>query len=226
MLNRIFAELADEVLKDIIRKNHKETPCNPFLKPIEDEMKRLKKIEAQISKRRKVLEQIHKVISNIFDPPQTDEPKPDLKSKKTETTPSAKQPATKPIEQTTSASIPKTKQKPKSKANPKFKRLPKHRATGNQRLDSLENALHDALERLSNTKLAFYVKVIKQVRIALVELYKLWDKPADERIAELETGLKEAVEMLSANSRAGKSKIMQNIWSDIIVALQGNQSNE
>ena len=104
--------------------------------------------------------------------------------------------------------------------------MPKHRSTGNPRLDALETALHDALERLVNTKLAFYVKDIKEVRQSLIKLYKNWDKPGDERLPELETGLKAAADKLSANSRASKSKIMQDIWSSIIVALQDKENGE
>ena len=126
------------------------------------------------------------------------------------------------------ASDPKPRRirKTREKAKPEYQRLPKHRATGNPRLDALETALHDALERLVNTKLAFYVKDINEVRLALIELYKSWDCPEDERLAGLESGLKEAADKLSANSRAAKSKIMQDIWSDIIVALQKKDNKE
>ena len=116
--------------------------------------------------------------------------------------------------------------KQEKKAKPEYQHLPKHRATGNPRLDALETALHDTLERLVNTKLAHYVKDINEVRLALIELYKSWDKPEDERLAELESGLKEAADKLSANSRAGKSKVMQDIWSNIIVALQNKGTDE
>jgi hypothetical protein len=120
----------------------------------------------------------------------------------------------------------KRERKPKEKVKPEYQRLPKHRATGNPRLDALEMALHGALERLVNTKLAHYVKDINEVRLALIELYKSWDKPEDERLAELETGLKAAADKLSGNSRAAKSKIMQDIWSDIIVALQNKENGK
>jgi len=123
-------------------------------------------------------------------------------------------------------SDPKPRRSRKPKAKPEYKRLPKHRTTGNPHLDALETALHDALECLGNMKLAFYVKGIKEVRLLLAELYKSWDKPEDERLAELETGLKEAADKLSANSRAAKSKVMQNLWSNIIVALQGKDNDE
>jgi hypothetical protein len=126
------------------------------------------------------------------------------------------------------ASDPKPRRirKTREKAKPEYQHLPKHRATGNPRLDALETALHDALERLVNTKLAHYVKDINEVRLALSELYKSWDKPGDERLAELESGLKAAADKLSGNSRAAKSKIMQDIWSDIIVALQEKENEE
>lgn len=80
--------------------------------------------------------------------------------------------------------------KPQEKVEPEFKRLPVHRATGNLRLDVLEMALHDTLERLNNSKMAYHFMTIKEVRLALNELYKSWDKPENERIAELEVGLK------------------------------------
>ena len=111
----------------------------------------------------------------------------------------------------------------KEKAKPEFKRLSKHRPTGNSRLDALEMALHDALERLNNSKMAFHFMAIKEVRLALTDLYKSWDKPEEERIAELEAGLKDAVDRLSANPNAANSKVMPEIWGDIIVALQGNK---
>gem|GEM_PF-1413796 len=111
----------------------------------------------------------------------------------------------------------------KAKFSPEYKRLSLHRPTGNQRLDVLETALHDALERLNNTKMAFHFMVIKEVRLALSDLYKGWDKPEAERIAELDAGLKDAVDKLSANRSAANSKIMPEIWGDIIVALQGDK---
>jgi len=111
----------------------------------------------------------------------------------------------------------------KEKSPTEFKRLSKHRPTGNPRLDALEMALHDALERLNNTKMAFHFMAIKEVRLALTDLYKSWDKPEEERISELEAGLKDAVDKLSANPNAANSKVMPEIWGDIIVALQGNK---
>jgi hypothetical protein len=126
------------------------------------------------------------------------------------------------------ASDPKPRRirKTREKAKPEYRHLPKHRATGNPRLDALETALHDALERLANTKLAHYVKDINEVRLALIELYKSWDKPGDERLAELESGLKAAADKLSGNSRAAKSEVIRNIWSDIVVALQNKENGE
>ncbi len=229
MLNFIFAELANGVLKDIICQNREEKPRNPFLQPIEAEIERLEEIEKQVKSRLEVVKQLHRWISEIFDPPKTnktDSPKP----KETETPPGSAQsgPAPTPEPQTVSGPEPKAKRerKPKEKKKPEYQHLPKHRATGNPRLDALETALHDALERLVNTKLAHYVKDINEVSLALIELYKSWDSPEDERLAELESGLKAATDKLSANSRAAKSKIMQDIWSDIIVALQQKDNNE
>jgi len=111
----------------------------------------------------------------------------------------------------------------KAKFSPEFKRLSVHKPTGNPRLDSLETALHDALERLNNTKMAYHFMAIKEVRLALTDLYKSWGKPEAERIAELEAGLKDAVDKLSANPNAANSKIMPEIWGDIIIALQGGK---
>ena len=48
MLNFIFAELADGILKDMIRKHEKETQRNPFLQPIEAEIERLEDIAEQV----------------------------------------------------------------------------------------------------------------------------------------------------------------------------------
>ena len=192
MLNFIFAELADGILKDMIRNREKETQRNPFLQPIEDEIERLEEIEKQVKSRLEVVKQLHRWVSEVFDPPKTnkaDSPKP-----------KEAKPAPEPELQTGSDPKPKRKQKRKPKEKAKYQRLPKHRSTGNPRLDALETALHDALERLVNTKLAFYVKDIKEVRQALIKLYKDWDKPGDERLPELETGLKAAADKLSANS--------------------------
>jgi len=111
----------------------------------------------------------------------------------------------------------------KAKFSSEFKRLSVHKPTGNPRLDALEMALHDALERLNNTKMAYHFMAIKEVRLALTDLYKAWDRPEEERIAELESGLKDAVDKLSANPNAANSKIMPEIWGDIIVALQGGK---
>jgi len=111
----------------------------------------------------------------------------------------------------------------KAKFTPEFKRLSLHKPTGNERLDTLETALHDALERLNNTRMAYHFMAIKEVRLALTDLYKSWDKPEAERIVELEIGLKDAVDKLSANRSAANSKIMPQIWGDIIVALQGGK---
>lgn len=119
----------------------------------------------------------------------------------------------------------KPKEKEKEKVEPKHERLSRHRSTGNSRLDTLETALHDALERLNNAKMAFHFMAIKDVRLALTDLYKAWDKPEDERITELEAGLKDAVDKLSANPNAAKSKIMPEIWGDIIVALQNKDAS-
>ena len=119
--------------------------------------------------------------------------------------------------------VPKLRRGRKAKFSPEFKRLSVHKPTGNPRLDSLETALHDALERLNNAKMAYHFMVIKEVRLALTDLYRAWDKPEAERIAELEAGLKDAVDKLSANRSASNSKIMPEIWGDIIVALQGGK---
>jgi type IV secretory pathway VirB10-like protein len=176
---------------------------------------------------------MHEMISGMIEEDEKQEQAPggtDSATKKTEATQAQEQKTSdKPQEPgnntpETPTPVPKHGRKPKEKAKPEYKRLPKHRATGNPRLDALETALHDALECLNNTKLAFYVKDIKEVRLALSELYKSWNKPEDERIAELKAGLKAAADKLSANSRAAKSKIMQDIWSDIIVALQNKNS--
>ena len=226
MLNLIFAELADGILKDMIRKRKKETQRNPFLQPIEAEIERLEEIAKQVKSRLEVVKQLHRWISEVFDPPKTDKTASPDKPKETKTSPESAKPGPSPEPQAGSKPTPKPKQKrkPKEKVKPEYQRLPKHRATGNPRLDALETALHDALERLVNTKLAHYVKDINEVRLALIELYKAWDKPGDERLAELEVGLKAAADKLSGNSRAAKSKIMQDIWSDIIVALQNKEN--
>ncbi len=226
MLNLIFAEMADEILKDMIRKKREEAPRNPFLQPIEAEIERLEDIEKQVKSRLEALKHLHRFISGIFNPPKPEKTGSPGESDKAKTPPEPGQPAAEPASQPGSEPAPKRGRKPKENAKPEYKHLPKHRATGNPRLDALETALHDALERLNNTKLAFYVRDIKEVRQALVELYKGWDKPEDERLAELESGLKAAVDKLSANSRAIKSKVMQNVWSDVIVALQEKEDNE
>jgi hypothetical protein len=219
MLRFIFAELADGILKDIIRKREKEIQRNPFLQPIEAEIERLQEIEKQVKSRLEVVKQLHRWISEVFDLPETnktDSPeKPEDTKKPGDSEQAAPEPAPK--------AEPKPSRKTKKKVSSGYKRLPKHRATGNPRLDALEISLHDALECLNNTKLAFYVKEIKEVRSALEVLYKSWDKPEEERLPELESELKAATDKLSANSRASKSKVMQNIWSDIIVALQNKQ---
>jgi hypothetical protein len=224
MLNFIFAELADGILKDMIRQRQEKTR-NPFLQPIEAEIERLEEIEKQVKSRLEVVKQLHRWISEVFDPPKPEKaasPKPD----EAKTSPESGKPGPSPEPQADSEPAPKPKRKPKEKAKAEYQRLPKHRATGNPRIDALETALHDALERLVNTKLAFYVKDINEVRLALIELYKAWDKSEDERLAELESGLKAAADKLSANSRAAKSKIMQDIWSNIIVALQDKENGE
>jgi hypothetical protein len=226
MLRVIFSGMADEILKDIIRQKQEETQRNPLLQPIEDEIERLENMEGQIKARLEALKHLHQWVSGIFGPPKPDKPDAPQKQEETKTSPESTQPAPAPEPQTGSDPKPKQKRKPKEKVKPEYKHLSKHRATGNSRLDALEMALHDALECLNNTKLAFYVKDIKEARIALDKLYKSWDKPEDERIAELETGLKAAVDKLSANSRAVKSKIMQDIWSNIIVALQNKEDSE
>jgi hypothetical protein len=227
MLRIIFAGLADEILKDMIRIHEKETLRNPFLQPIEAEIERLEDMEEQINARLEALKSLHHFISGIFDPQKTDKPDSPTKPEAAKTPPAGSaQPEPAPEPQAGSEPTPKRGRKTKEKAKPEYKRLPKHRATGNPRLDALETALHDALECLNNTKLAFYVKDIKEVRIALDKLYKSWDKPEDERTIELETGLKAAADKLSGNSRAAKSKIMQDVWSNIIVTLQNKENNE
>jgi hypothetical protein len=225
MLRVIFSGLADEILKDMIRMHEKETPRNPFLQPIEAEIERLEDMEKQIKGRMEALKQLHEFISGIFDP-KPDKPDSPAKPEAAETPPAEPTPEPAPEPQTGSEPAPKHGRKTKEKAKPEYQRLSKHRATGNLRLDALETALHDALECLNNTKLAFYVKDIKEVRLALSELYKSWNKPEDERLAELEPALKEAANKLSANSRAAKSKVMQDIWSNIIVALQQKDNDE
>ncbi|MDD5697390.1 MAG: hypothetical protein PHH77_02130 [Victivallaceae bacterium] len=226
MLRLIFAGLADEILRDMVRRDREGKPCNPFLQPIEAEIERLKNIEEQVEARLEVMKQLHQWIAGIFNPPKSDKTDSPENPEVTKTPPESAKPEPAPEPQPISAPKPKRKQKPKEKAKPEYQRLPKHRATGNSCLDALETALHDALERLVNTKLAFYVKAIKEVRLALIELYKAWDKPEEERLAELEAGLKEAADKLSGNSRASKSKIMQDIWSGIIVALQQKDNDE
>ena len=216
MLHLIFAELADGILKDMIRKERRETQHNPFLQPIEAEIERLEEIEKQVRAKLEVVKQLHRWVSEVFDL---------SKSEDTKTSPPA-QPEPEPEPQADSDPKPKRQWKPKEKKEPEYQHLPKHRATGNPRLDALEAALHDALERLVNTKLAHYVKDINEVRLALIELYKSWNKPGDERLAELESGLKVAADKLSANSRAAKSEVMRNIWSNIIVALQQKDNDE
>lgn len=227
MLRVIFGGPMDEIMRDMIRREQAERQRNPFLQPIEAEIERLEEIEKQLKSRLEVVRQLHRWISEVFDPPKTDKtasPKPD----DTKTPPEPAKPGPAPEPQTVSAPEPKAKRKykPKEKKKSEYQRLPKHRATGNPRLDALETALHDALERLVNTKLAHYVKDINEVRLALIELYKAWDKSEDERLSELESGLKAAADKLSGNSRAAKSKIMQDIWSDIIVSLQDKENGE
>ena len=114
----------------------------------------------------------------------------------------------------------KSERKSRKKAKPEFKTLPKHPVTGNERRDRLESALHDALERLNNTKMAFHFRKVKMVRQALEELYKAAGGSDEERINLLETGLKDAVNILTNSPRAASSKAMQDIWQNIIVALQ------
>jgi hypothetical protein len=226
MLRVILSGLADEILKDMIRMHEKETPRNPFLQPIEAEIERLEDMEGQINARLEALKSLHHFISGIFDPPKPDKPDSPAKPEAAKTPTESANPE--PEQQTGSGPASKTKRdrKPKEKAKTEYRRLSKHRATGNVRLDALETVLHDALECLNNTKLAFYVKDIKEVRLALSELYKSWNKPENERLVELEAGLKAAVDKLSANSRATKSKVMQDVWSDIIVALQQKDNDE
>ena len=224
MLHKIFFDengIVNEILKGIIREEQGKAQYNPFLQPIEAGIKRLENMEKQIKNRLEALAQLHRFISEIFTPPRPEKTAPDKDSV------SAGKPAEPkaPEPEAASEPMPRNVRKKRKKAKTGFKRLSKHRATGNARLDSLEMALHDALECLNNTKLAFYVKTIKHVRIALNELNQSWDKPENERLAELESGLKDAVDKLSANSRAEKSKVMQNIWSDIIIALQEDQRN-
>ena len=206
-------------------KPEPESREHQMLREIEEEVEHLERVSAEVTMRHAALSQLRNTIRELLGlsgrPDKTDSLD---KPKETETPPGSDKPEPEPEPQTVSASKPK--QKPKEKKKAEYQRLPKHRATGNPRLDALETALHDALERLVNTKLAHYVKDINEVRLSLIELYKDWDKPGDERLAELESGLKAAADKLSANSRAAKSKIMQNIWSDIIVALQDKENGE
>jgi hypothetical protein len=231
MLHNIFFDensIVNEILKDMFREEREEAQRNPFLQPIEAEIERLANMEEQIKARREVMKQLHRFISGIFSPPKSDKTDLPDKPKEKETSPGPAQPEPAPASepQTGSEPEPKAKRERKPKIKPEFKRLPKHRSTGNPRLDILEAALHNALECLNNTKLAFYLKDIREVRLVLIELYKAWDKPEDERLAELESGLKAAADKLSGNSRATKSKIMQDVWSDIIVALQKKDKHE
>jgi hypothetical protein len=198
-----------------------------MLREIEEEVEHLERVSAEVTMRHAVLSQLHNTIRELLGlsgkPDKTASPEnPEV----TKTPPESAKPEPAPEPQPVSDPKPKRKQKPKEKAKPEYQRLPRHRVTGNTRLDALETALHDALERLVNTKLAHYVKDINEVRLSLIELYKAWDSPGDERLAELESGLKAAADKLSGNSRAAKSKIMQDIWGDIIVALQNKENNE
>jgi hypothetical protein len=201
-----------------------------MLREIEEEVEHLERISAEVTMRHAVLSQLRNTIRELLglsgktENPDTPQ-KPEAEKKPAD----SDEPTPTPEKQTVSApEEPKVKRerKPKEKKKTEYQRLPKHRATGNPRLDALETALHDALERLVNTKLAFYVKDINEVRLSLIELYKAWDKPEEERLVELESGLKAAADKLSGNSRATKSKIMQDIWSDIIVAIQNKENNE
>jgi hypothetical protein len=200
-----------------------------MLREIGEEIARLERISTEISMRHAILSQLRNTIRELLGlsgkPDKPDAPqKPEVEKKTAAPGAPASAPAEKPVAEPEPQAKRERERKPKEKAE--YQRLPKHRSTGNPRLDALETALHDALERLVNTKLAHYVKDINEVRLSLIELYKSWDKPEDERLAELESGLKAAADKLSANSRAAKSKIMQDIWSDIIVAIQNKENNE
>ena len=230
MLNIIFAELADEIMKDMIKKHQEEkSRRHPLLKPIEDEIERLGNIEQEVKDRLVTLRQMHQWISELFESKKEPEVSEENHAgKASDESAQTKMPVEpepiQPIDQEASKPTSKRGRKSQEKVEVEFKRLSVHRATGNPRLDSLEMALHDALERLNNTRMAYHFMTIKEVRLALSELYKSWDKPENERIAELEAGLKDAVDKLSVNPSAINSKIMPEIWGDLIVALKNDNN--
>jgi len=220
MLNIIFAGLMDEIMKDMIMKHEEKVPIHPLLESIGEELKRLKHIDAQVRFKIEALEELHQAISELWGPERKSAPAKEEKKDTSEKSASTWQ--NEKIDESTK----KRGRKPKKQAE-EYQHLPRPKHSGDQRRDALELALHNALERLNNTKMAFHFKTIKRVRKNLEDLFNASaGKSNDERIVDLEAGLKDAVELLSTNPNAANSKVMQNLWSDIIVALQGKDSEQ
>jgi len=91
---------------------------------------------------------------------------------------------------------------------------------GMSRQERLRFGLVHAIKVLDGSKMAFHFKAIKQLRLDLIDLANAEDKPEDERIAELEDSLKNAVEVLSTSPNAANSKTMRQLWGDLIVVLK------
>jgi hypothetical protein len=196
MLHKIFFDennIVNEILKDIIRKEQEDAQRNPFLQPIEAEIKRLKNIEKQIKARLEAMKQLHQWISEIFSPSKTEKPNKTGTQTKAETpTAAGREP------------------------EPDTPNL-----TENEQLEMLERGLQHAVGVLESTKMAYYFKTIKQLREYLAAPDKNSDAPVPERIAEFKDRLSHAVRVLGESPRAMKSKVTSELHK-YLVSLLGN----
>ena len=206
MLNFIFAELADGILKDMIRKREKEPQRNPFLQPIEAEIERLENIEGQIKARLEALKQLHQFISGIFNPSEPE--KTDL-PEKGEKTQAQKAEKKEPLNDEKIDDGPE-----ESSSAPML-----------ERLKTLEKVIRDYAEKLSKEKITRHFKQIGELHR---KLEKALDCPDDKKesmeyLVELEAAAGDAMDFLATSKLAGRFNLLKFLRVELSEALANNK---
>ena len=221
MLNVIFAELADEIIRDIIRKRQEESkPCNPFMKPVEDEIKRLENLEKQAKERRQMLESLHQWMSQFFESMESGkkepEPKTEPESPPEETVP--EKPGPEPF---TAEDPPESEEDQLHMGDPEPEQTPNQEPnlTEAERLEMLEGELNYVVNVLFNTKMAHRFTALRELLAELASLANTEDMPNHQREKTIEAELRKAVDVLGESSCAARSKVTIDLREHLVDLL-------
>ena len=215
MLNFIFAELADGILKDIIRKREKETQRNPFLQPIEDEIERLEEIEKQVKSRLEVMKQLHRWVSEFFDPPKPEAAKTSPEPEKTDLPEKDEKTQTQEVGKKEPLNDEKIDDGPEeSLSEPML-----------ERLKTLEKVIRNYAEKLSKEKITRHFKQIGELHR---KLEKVLDCPDDKKesmeyLVGLEATAGEVLDFLCTSKLAGRFNLLKFLRVELSEALANNK---